>query len=176
MNNPLLKEVKLDFREPYQSMLKITCTSIREYSSQKDVARSGLIYFILLSNFELIRENALEMQIRVEGMGSREDDLLSYIHQNIYFPEMLRIQKVASTFNLSINYFSAYFKKHFEISYNDYVQSYKLQLIEQRIAANVNTLKSIADEFGFTDLSHFNHFFKKNKKTTPKAYRTSIVK
>ena len=176
MNNAQLKEIKLKFPKPYKSILKKISISIREYSELKDVTKSAMIYFLVLSIFELIRETALKMQIRVEGMHSREDDLISYIHQNIYHPEKLKVKQIADTFNLSVNYFSTYFKKKNTISYNEYIAKYKLQLIERRISSNSSSLKNIAEEFGFTDLSHLNNFFKRNKKMSPTAYMALIKK
>lgn len=171
MKNARLKETGLQFAKPYNSILRRTITSIRDYNATHNVSNSGMINFLVLSVFELIRETAIKLQIRVEGINTREEDLITYIHQHIYNPALLKVEEIASTFNVSVNYFSTYFSRNFGISYNQYLINYKLQLIEKRLAANIVPIKNIAAEFGFADLSHLNNFFKRHRRLSPSVYR-----
>lgn len=174
MRNSQLKEEKLLFDEPCRTILRKTVENIIDYDKICDVSNSPLMFFQVLSVFGLIREASDKLNVRVDKSLPNQDDLISYIHQNIYNPEMIRIVKIAEHFNISPSYFSAYFKRNFDGSYRDYINDYKLKLIERRIQSGQMTLKQIAFEFGFTDESHLTNYFKKLKNTSPKAYRLSL--
>lgn len=97
--------------------------------------------------------------------------LLNYIHENIYQPERLRAEHMASCFNLSPNYISEYFKKTTGESLQQYITGYKIKLIETRLQYTDKRMGEIAYEFGFTDESHLNRIFKKHKGENPTAFR-----
>lgn len=97
--------------------------------------------------------------------------VLGYVHQNIYSPEALKIEKFAAHFNLSPNYMSEYFKRQTGESLQGYVNNYKLLLIENRLLFTSYRLSEIAAEFGLTDVSHLNKFFKKHKGISPSGFR-----
>lgn len=172
MSKAQFKEIKLTIAQPYQDILHKIAASIRAYDDVHDVSKSSMIYFLVFSIFELIRENTLLPQLKLAEITSKASEIISYIHQNIYQPERLKIKEIAATFTLSPNYFSTYFKRNFKLPYHNYIEQYKLQLIEKRLIDNTQSIKSIAHEFGFTDLSHLNAFFKRNKNSTPSAFRT----
>lgn len=99
--------------------------------------------------------------------------LLSYIHQNIYFPEQLKAEKIAATFNVSPTYISEYFKNQVGESLQQYIINYKLLLIETRLSHTNVQVNELVSEFGFTDASHLNRLFKKYKGMSPSEYRKS---
>ncbi|KMQ69424.1 cupin [Chryseobacterium sp. FH2] len=172
MRNSSLKEEKLIFDEPCKTILKRTVENIVEYNKFNKVSDSPIIFFQVLSLFGLIREvSAKFLNIKVSHDTLKKDDLISYIHQNIYKPELIRIAAIAKNFNISETYFGAYFKRNFEVSYRKYITDYKLKLIERRILAGQMTIKQIAFEFGFTDESHLTNYFKKLMKINPSDYK-----
>lgn len=170
MRKQILKEEKLIFDEPCKSILRKTIENILAYNCKNDISTSPLVFFQILSIFGLIREAAKESNIRINDGIPKKEDLISYINQNIYNPEMIRIKAIASHFNISQNYFSAYFKRNFDISFRDYINDYRIKLIEKRMSSKQNTIKQIADEFGFSDESHLTNYFKKLRKVSPTKY------
>lgn len=173
MKNQLLKEEKLIFDEPCKSILKKTVENIVAYNCRLDISSSPIMFFQILSIFGLINECLLKLNIKIGNNLPDKDDLIFYIHQNIYDPSQVRIKQIADHFNISSNYFSAYFKRNFGISFREYVNDYRLKLVEKRLESGQNTLKQIAYELGFTDVSHLSHFFKSKKKISPNLFKNN---
>ncbi|GAB3800673.1 AraC family transcriptional regulator [Spirosoma humi] len=176
MRNKLLKETKLTLEEPARSILKNTVENIVAYDrSKQDIARSPFIFHQVLSILGLIKETAAKLNIRIDRGQPDKEELISYLHQYIYDPGRIQIKAIAAHFAISPHYFSDYFKNRFGISYRTYVHDYRLSIIEKRLAVSSLSLSQIADEFGFTDESHFSKFFKTRKNVSPKAYRKTIL-
>jgi len=98
-------------------------------------------------------------------------DILQYIQANIYFPEKLRAEQIGKTFGIAETYLGSYFKKHANESLQQYITSYKLKLIENRLLQTNMRITEIADEFGFTDKSHLNRMFKKYNGLNPTEFK-----
>lgn len=175
MGNKLLKEVKLKMDEPCVNILRKTIENIVDYNCRGNVESSPLVYYQILSIFGLIREAAAKLSIRIDYGQPDKEELISYIHQHIYEPSLVRIKNIAPHFNIAESYFSDYFRKKFDISYRNYVNTYKIKLIEKRLEDTSLTIKQIADEFGFTDESHLSHFFKDMRKVSPQQFRQGII-
>lgn len=175
MKNRLLKEMKLVFDEPSKSILRNTMLNILAYNNLTDVSTSPLIYHQILSIFGLVKESIVKMNIRIDNGLPDVEALICYIHQHIYQPENIVIKNIAAHFNINSKYFSEYFKRKFDLSYRDYINQYRTNLIAQRILAGQLSLKQISAEFGFTDESHLCHYFKKQKQLSPKDYRKEHV-
>jgi len=112
-----------------------------------------------------------QQNIKITGSGIDNDQIISYIHQNIYNPKLVQIKTIANHFNISQSYFGAYFKRNFSMSYRDYSNKLRVQLIEKRILNKQLSMKQIAYEFGFTDESHLSNYFKKQRNMKPSAVR-----
>lgn len=170
-----LKEVKIVINNPCDKILKSTINNLVLYSKHRQISSSPIAYYQLLSVFGMIKEI-----LRKRGAGLHKEEcnfekLTSFIHENIYDREMLSVKEVSSIFNISPTYFSNYFKRHFGMSYQEYLDRYRVTLIEKRLSIGGLKLKQIADEFGFTDVSHLSKTFKKIKGDTPKNFMKSTI-
>ncbi|MFF5383265.1 AraC family transcriptional regulator [Pedobacter suwonensis] len=174
MCNKLLKEMKLVLDEPCKTILRNTVDNIVAYNCHNNVASSPLVFYQILSIFGLIKEAVAKMDVHIDHGLADKERLISYIHQHIYEPELTQIKHISNHFNIAVSYFSAYFKRNFDISYREYINTYRTALIEKRLASGQLTLKQIAQEFGFTDESHLSHFFKNRKKISPASYAKDI--
>lgn len=171
MRDKYLKENVLKLNATCASILKNTIDNIRAYNSIANISTSPIAFYQILSIFGLIKESLQQQNIKITGSGIDNDQIISYIHQNIYKPKLVQIKTIAEHFNISHSYFGTYFKRNFSISYRDYSNKLRTQLIEKRILNRQLSMKQIAYEFGFTDESHLSNYFKKQRNLKPSAVK-----
>ena len=106
--------------------------------------------------------------------SSKIQQIINFIHANIYNPELLTTKNLAEEFHMTDNYISEYFKKHTDVSLKKYILNYKLKLVETRLKYTDMQFSEIAMELGFTDSSHLNKTFQSYKGMTIGAYKASI--
>lgn len=106
--------------------------------------------------------------------SSKIQQIINFIHTNIYNPELLTTKNLAEEFHMADNYISEYFKKHTDVSLKKYILNYKLKLVETRLKYTDLQFSEIAMELGFTDSSHLNKTFQSYKGMTIGAYKASI--
>jgi len=177
MRNRLLKENKLEITFPNSGILRNNIDNILLASeTDQNISHSQIIYHQILSIIALIKNSISTMAINFSLIDSSEEELISYIHDQIYTPNALKIPNVSLHFNIAPKYFSAYFKRRFGIAYSQYVNQYKASLIELRFQSKMFTIKQVADEFGFADESHLSRFFKKYYQLSPGAYQKGQIK
>lgn len=170
MRHKLLKEVKLVMDEPCVTILRNTVKNIMAYNCRSDISSSPIVYYQILSIFGLIKEAMAKLDLRIDQGLADKEALISYINQYIYDPEKILVRSVAKHFNISPTYFSAYFKRNFSISYREYINNYRIQLIEKRLLGGNMTMREMAEELGFTDESHLSHYFKSKKRMSPREF------
>lgn len=169
-----LKEVKILIKHPCNDILRSTIRNLVLYSRHLNISSSPIAYYQLLSIFGMIKEILKERNISVNKETLNFEKLISFIHENIYDRDKLKIRTIASCFNISPTYYSNYFRRHFGISYQEYLDRYRVILIEKRLSIGGLKLKQISDEFGFTDVSHLSKTFKKIKGQAPKDFISSM--
>lgn len=106
--------------------------------------------------------------------SSKIQQIINFIHANIYNPELLTTKNLAEEFHMADNYISEYFKKHTDVSLKKYILNYKLKLVETRLKYTDLQFSEIALELGFTDSSHLNKTFQSYNGMTIGAYKASI--
>jgi AraC-like DNA-binding protein len=176
MRNKQLKEVRLVLDEPCKTILHNTIENIISYNRRKDVASSPLVYYQILSIFGLIKEAMTKRMLNIAHDRPDKESLISFIHEHIYQPEKIQVKYISGLFNIGANYFSAYFKRNFGVSFRAYINDYRTALIEKRITAGQLSMKQIVQEFGFTDESHLSNYFKNRNQTSPTLYRKGLSK
>jgi len=176
MNNKILKEIRMSFDAEQRIILRQTIDNILLYNQHKDASSSPIVFFQILSIFGMIKENMSKMSLSFNDQLPAKEKLTAYIHQHIYEPKKIKIGYMSAHFNISATYFSSYFKKRFDISFREYVNQYRMSLIEQRLASGRISIKEIANEFGFNDESHFSHYYKNKRGMSPSASISSKSK
>lgn len=137
---------------------------IREYVN-RDLYNNELIQQLVNTLIVVVARNIArylpeQVDAHTEAMAL---DMLNYIQNNIYFPEKIRAEAVSREFGISENYLGRYFKKHTHQTMQQYIINYRTKLIEARLLHSDRRINEIADELGFTDESHLNKFFRKQR-------------
>lgn len=130
------------------------------------------IFFLIQAILSIIKRNISSTSLKAGN--DRTTAIINYIHKNIYNLENTQAEHLADVFGFSKNYFGIYFKEQTGINLRDYINSYKLNLIVNRLKYSSFSIKEICNELGFSDLSHFNKFFKTHSGQNPSQYRKAL--
>ncbi|SDN29170.1 AraC-type DNA-binding protein [Pedobacter steynii] len=148
-------------------------TAIEQEFLNKDLYNKELIQQLINTLIIVVARNIAKYLPEQVNMRNEEKamDILQYIQTNIYEPEKLKAAQISSNFGISNAYLGRYFKKHADETMQQYITNYKIKLIEHRLQFSDKRINEIAYEFGFTDESHLNKYFRKQKGDSPKEYR-----
>lgn len=148
---------------------------IREHTVT-DIYNEEMIHQMVNTLIMIVARNIAKVLPEYVSVSPDEKalDILQYIQQHIYEPEKLKAEHISNVFAVSNAYIGRYFKKHTHETMQSYITKYKINLIEHRLRFSDKRINEIADEFGFTDVSHLNKFFKKQKGNNLSAYREFI--
>ncbi|PKB44405.1 AraC-like DNA-binding protein [Cellulophaga sp. RHA19] len=130
----------------------------------------SVILHLIARNIQFINTSESVKEVK----SSKIQQIINYIHSNIYNSELLSTKSLAEEFHMADNYISEYFKKHTDVSLKKYIINYKLKLVETRLKYTDLQYSEIAMELGFTDSSHLNKTFQTYKGMTIGAYKSSI--
>jgi AraC-like DNA-binding protein len=176
IRNKFLQELKPGLTVADKNFIRSIIDNITAINTPSADETAAIVFYQLLSIIEMVKK-ALAKHDQAPGyfLQRNNEQLLSFIHQHIYTPELIQIKSISENFNISPAYFGAYFKRNFGISYREYLNQYRINLIERRLINSRLTLKEIASEFGLVDESHLSRYFKNQKKISPRAFKQALV-
>ena len=130
----------------------------------------SVILHLIARNIQYINVETIK-----EVKSSKIQQIINFIHSNIYNAEVLTTKSLAEEFHMADNYISEYFKKHTDVSLKKYIINYKLKLVETRLKYTDAQDSEIAIELGFTDSSHLNKTFKAYKGISLSVYKANLA-
>jgi len=130
----------------------------------------SVILHLIARNIQYINVETIK-----EIKSSKIQQIINFIHSNIYNAEVLTTKSLAEEFHMADNYISEYFKKHTDMSLKKYIINYKLKLVETRLKYTDAQDSEIAIELGFTDSSHLNKTFKAYKGISLSVYKANLA-
>lgn len=93
-----------------------------------------------------------------------------------HYAETVKIDQLAQEAGMSISSFKREFKRVFEISPGEYLQTIRLNAVRTMLETTDASLATIAAETGFFDQSHLTRIFKKHRGMSPGQYRLKHAK
>lgn len=147
---------------------------IREYVN-RDFYNKELIQHLVNTLIVVVARNIakyLPQQVD-EQTDEKAMDILQYIQSNIYYPEKIRTDVISKAFGVSESYLGRYFKRQTNETMQQYITGYRIKMIEHRLMHSDMRMGEIVTELGFTDESHLNKFFRKQKGISPTVFRKS---
>ncbi|WET50025.1 AraC family transcriptional regulator [Chryseobacterium indologenes] len=149
--------------KPDVILVESIVVSLLQGIRQPDIYQEELTLHYVNALIVIAARNISKM--RVERVESNTDkrivDIINYIQGNIHDPALLKVSVMAREFGLSETYLGSYFKNQCGETITHYILNYKLRLIEHRLLFSDMRINEIVTEFGFSDESHLNKFFKK---------------
>ncbi len=98
------------------------------------------------------------------------DKIKEYILEN-YTDYSFSLQLVSDKFNVSLSYLSQYFKDKTGMTILDYITNLKMNKAKTLLTTSDLTLKDIADQIGYSNVSSFIRRFKQVTSMTPGEYK-----
>ena len=105
---------------------------------------------------------------------SRMAKVISYIEKN--YQHELRLQDIAEEFYVSEYYLCHEFKKYTNRTIVQYINALRILHAQRLITESDLNFTKIAEQTGFSSLTHFNRTFKSIVGTSPSAYRKTNPK
>jgi AraC-like DNA-binding protein len=194
----LLKEIKL-VKPKQESRLKIELLSIMlalqlfafvPYLLKMDIIYVilympvfGQLYFIYLffrlttqksaSLLSLVKEKYAGIQLEDKAISDLEKRIVQLMNEKkFYLAEDSSLKAMAQALHETPNRISMIINSRFNLSYADFINSYRIKLAIERLSTDKNklSLEGLAFECGFGNRSSFYQAFKKETGTTPSAF------
>jgi len=102
------------------------------------------------------------------------EQAMEYI--NNHYMEQLTIPKLAEQYNLGSKQFAYLFKKHGNISPNDYLISQRVSRAKELLCTTACSISEISDCVGYSDPYYFSKLFKKRTGVSPSTLRIYFEK
>jgi len=157
-------------RNHLESLIGMILQESRNYGD----ASINLVTSLMTSVLEILIRNIKKssyFELPKNTSDDRITKMLTYINENINKIELLKVENLADVFMMSPTYVSEFFKKQVRMSLREYIIKAKLKLVEIRLLNSDFTLTQIADELGFTDVSHLSKTFKRYAGTSIREFK-----
>jgi AraC-like DNA-binding protein len=164
-------------RKEDEFLVKSISESLIHAIDNKDIYDEDLITHYVNALIVIAARNIA----KIKPMGVKESadkrivEIINYIQANIFFPQKIKVSVIADKFDISDTYLGSYFKNNCGETIQSFVSNYKIRLIEHRLSFSDRRINEIVDEFGFSDESHLNKFFKKHRNISLTGYRKAKV-
>lgn len=112
------------------------------------------------------------LELITELYSTKTTSLREVIQLHIY--SSLSVEELAKLSQMSLSSFKREFKKQFNDSPSNYINSAKLKKAKELLSLSPLPISDIAYEVGFNDPLYFTRLFKKKEGLTPSSYRTNF--
>lgn len=168
-----------DKNESYEQLKRVLDQMLnRSYDKEKEGAiYLNSIYYeaiYLLVAYFMIKADDVRMKENFTPDNSRIFEIQNYVQAN--YQKQLSLNDLAQKLYLSNAYLSKYIKKHFGLSFLEYVNNIRLFHAVDELVYSEKKITRIALDNGFPTTAAFNKAFKEIYNMTPSAYRSTVHK
>ncbi len=113
------------------------------------------------------------MQVSIESADQQNHSRLHYVLHYIteHLTDKISVNTLSRKAYMSRNEFFKWFREQFGITPLEYIKRERIKLAKQLLADDKNSITSISQQCGFTDVNYFVRLFKKTEGITPGSYR-----
>lgn len=140
-----------------------------EINEEKAIFYQLRTRILLLEIIELFLKNNSFCKPSFAHTSSLQREMISYIQK--HYTEKITLQMLAHEFHLSEKYISVYFKKHFSISFMQYVGHLRMTKAKHLLLSTDLPITEVALSCGFFSVNLFIRNFKEMYQVTPLQYR-----
>ena len=158
-------------RQHLYTLIDLILQESQQYGRGSTALIKSLMTAILHLLLRNIKQSTFPELAHQTGPTERITQLLGYINEHLGEPARLKVEPLAKTFLLSPSYLSEFFRKKVNLSLKTYITRARLKQVEIRLLNSNHTLSEIADELGFTDVSHLSKTFKRHTGLSPSAFK-----
>ena len=164
-----------DTRE-VKSMLRAVITAYLERKEQYELVCVGKTCLLFAELLAAVPTHVVsrEEQERQERRNQRLRALLRFVDEN--YMHKIRLSDFARAENCSLHYLSHFVKDSLNQSFQEYVNSVRVNCACKLMASGEKKLLDICEESGFSDYRYFSGAFKRQFGLTPEQYRKVQVK
>lgn len=148
--------------------------AVRELVCKHLIAEEGSLY-MKKACFYAVCDcycNSTQMESRFTKTDFVIGNLLDWVAQ--HYTENISLEKLSQDFGYEYHYFSRLLRQQYAISFNQLVNSYRLEAAKDMLESSELSITDVALESGFQNIRSFNHIFKTHMGMTPKQYRAQF--
>jgi len=167
MRNLEINPTKFMYHDDDGQILKILKRMLKEYDEQdmgyQEILRGQLIELLIKTM----------RKIRLPDTESIDNSMVRHVIKQVqkHYAEKLSLEIITKKYNYSLSYISSVFKKETGLSFQEYVQTVRIQESCRLLLNTTKLISEIAYSVGYTDTKFFNEIFKRQLGVTPRQYR-----
>ena len=129
----------------------------------------GMVDEVVLNFLSHTTSNVVDPEETNIVSSAKIQSLIQWINE--HYADSISAQDAAEEIDLSVKYFSSYFKRHVGMSFNEYIYRTRVSRAMDMLDYTNMSMKEICYETGFVSSAHFTKTFIKYAGITPTAYR-----
>lgn len=128
-------------------------------------------------SFTIIQQSVMSALLHILDSQSESPQKISNITQSLleiidkHYAEQNLLTYAASKLSYTITYISAKFKKDFGISFNEYLQIYRINKAKILLNTSNASITEISSSVGYSNVKFFRTLFKQHTNMSPTQYR-----
>ena len=134
------------------------------------ISANNIISFtkILDDNIDTIKQYILNEKNEDATIKQIKD----FVEKN--YAEKITLEQIAQKYHYNYQYLSSYFSTKMKLTFNEYLNTIRINKAKELISHTNYTYEEIAHEVGYSNQSYFSKAFKKYTGTTPAKYKKGI--